>query len=33
MSNKIIIITGGANGLGYELVKQAIEIHKKIIGG
>lgn len=25
MSNKIIIITGGANGLGYELVKQAIE--------
>ena len=25
MQNKIIIITGGANGLGYELVKQAIE--------
>ena len=25
MNNKIIIITGGANGLGYELVKQAIE--------
>ena len=25
MKNRIIIITGGANGLGLELVKQSIE--------
>ena len=25
MENRIIIITGGANGLGLELVKQSIE--------